>query len=98
ITSGAQGGMDEPQYVLLHVSRKVDENIAAEHDIEASQHTVVIQQVELAELDPTANGRLDGPLPRTGRIEIAVTALARQAPGHGQTVVAAGTGGIQHTG
>src|SRR5690606_10549534 len=90
--------MNAPQYVLLHIGREVDEDIAAEHDIEAPQDAVAVQQIELAKLDPIANARLDGPLPGLGFIEITVPALAGQAPGHGQAVITAGTGGIEHAG
>src|SRR5690554_7385050 len=69
ITAGAQGGMNAPQYVLLHIGREVDEDIAAEHDIEAPQDAVAVQQIELAKLEPIANGWLDGPLPGLGRSE-----------------------------
>src|SRR5690606_12388793 len=87
VSAWLQGGVNAPENVLLHVRRKVDQHVAAEHYVELAQDRVAVQQIQGAEFDPAANGRLDGPSTRRFHIEITLQALGGQATRNRQAVV-----------
>src|SRR5690606_39403213 len=87
VSARLQGGVNAPENVLLHVRRKVDQHVAAEYDVELAQDRVAVQQIQGAEFDPAANGRLDSPSARRLHIEITLQALGGQAARNRQAVV-----------